>query len=92
MDISTTTYSYYDSSFNLNGKYWITEFDNKVNMSRFLSPTKAYSDAEPFSANNVLSVSGDIRLFEYDNQNRVIKETMKDSYNYTYETVYKYVD
>ena len=93
IDIFTTTYSYYDSSFNLKGAAWSTEFDNKVNMSRFLSPTKAYADAQPYSANNVLIGSSDYEhVFNYDSENRVTKETSKDDYNYTYETIYDYID
>lgn len=85
-------FSYYDTSFNLNGKYWVTEFDNKVNMRRFLSPTKAYADAQPYSANNPHIVKYGEWLIDYDIQNRVKKETSKDDYNYTYETIYEYVD
>jgi hypothetical protein len=97
VDIFTTTYSYYASSFNLLFPYSKTEFDDKVNISRFLSPTKAYADAVPYSANNVLSLSNgsDVRIFNYDSKKRVTKETRR--YNilnnaYTDETIYEYID
>lgn len=83
------TYAYYGSSFNIKPYNGGTQYDTKINMARFLSPTKAYADAYPYSANNVVFSE---KIFTYDSQNRIIKIKYPADYNNDYETTYEYID
>lgn len=84
------TYSYYGSSFNIKPSLSGATYDNSINVFRFLCPTKAYADAEPYSVNNLV---GNVNIHKHDSQNRLIKIIYPaDLNNNNYETIYEYVD
>lgn len=83
------TFSYYGSSFNIK-PYFGQIYDNTVNVSRSLCPTKSYADAAPYSANNEVN---SVNTYKYDSKNRLIKIIYKvDLYDNIGETIYLYVD
>jgi hypothetical protein len=81
-------FSYYDDTYNIKDKFG-AQYDDKINMARFLSPTEAYADAYPYSANNVVFSE---KIFTYDSKNRITKIVYPADYNNNYETTYEYID
>jgi len=82
------TYAYYDSTFNIK-PFLGAQYDNRINMERFLSPTKAYADSYPYSANNVVFSN---KVFTYDTKDRIIKIVYPAGNDSNYEITYEYVD
>lgn len=82
------TYAYYGSTFNIK-PFLGANYDNRINMERFLSPSKAYADSYPYSANNVIFSD---KVFTYDTKDRIIKIVYPADNDSNYEITYKYVD
>jgi len=82
------TYAYYGSTFNIK-PFLGASYDNRMNMERFLSPSKAYADSYPYSANNVIFSD---KVFTYDTKDRIIKIVYPAGNDSNYEITYKYVD